>query len=126
MGVKVRRGRDKREEVVVSCDHDGCKKVAVRKMEVFWYNRENGHQKVTVRNPRKPFPYWRKVFGDNRYKNTFHLQEGSWPEGVRAYCNAHDPPEETEPETEEAERTERLAEQPPLFSEPTQMTLFED
>ena len=118
MGVQVRKGRDGREEVMVSCDHPGCNKKAVRKKEVSWYNRKNGHTTDTKRDPQRPFPYWRKVFSNNRYKNPFHLYGGSWPEGVKAYCDNHNHLYE---ETREPDATQLS-----LFPEPTQITLFED
>ena len=89
MGVKIETGHDGRERVVVRCDHAGCKKTATRKMEVFQYDRRTGQTYATKRNPRSPFPYWLKVFADGKSPFHLHLREGSWPEGVKAYCDAH-------------------------------------
>ena len=127
MGVKIRKGSDKVEVVVARCDHPGCKKTATRKKTVFGYDRKSGHDRKTIREPRNPFPYWRKVFASSK-KNPFLLkQEGSWPEEVKAYCDAHDPPEEeTVAEKTEGGTRELGATQLSLFPEPVQMSFFED
>ena len=114
MGVRIRKDSDGVKVVVARCDHNGCNKTATRRTKVRRYNRKSGYNKVTRKDPERPFPYWREAFSGGR--NPFHLKSGLWPEEVKAYCDAHDPPEETEPEETKEE----------MVGEPAQLFLFED
>ena len=88
MGVRV--SGSKPEKIICRCDHPGCTKVATRQTTVCYYDRRTGTETRRERQPRLPFPYWRKVFSSS--KKPFHLfmpDGGMWPGDVRAFCADH-------------------------------------